>query len=763
MTLIPAAWEADDLSRFDRLMRRHAGPDEAETRGFEWYYWNRRRHGELRTIALAGGFEDSVVLTDAAAGLQMRTVARTSGFQGCQDAVFSSDGKWFAAVTAADGAGEFRLWETATGALRHTLLRIPFNWFQSARSADDPKKSGLGDERVKRRYIRMVFSPDGRRMALSQGLFWKAADPAQPMFKYIRDDGNREIHVWDTDTGKELCNLTVPEGGWSDALALGPEGKLLAFVSPPPPGQPPSGNVRVWDVDAGKEAFALSTPGTPRELAFSPDGGRIAVALSREGGELFPDDQNQVQIWDTATRKDPRAIRNGGALPSGVAFSPDGTRLAVVWHGPTDQTLALHDAGTGKEVRTLAGVVKTDGASRPRPVFSADGRLLTCPVSGSLVQVWDAGMGAVLFTARGHAGTPAVGFGGGGTRLLTAGWEGPVKEWAEPAAPRPVPDGMQMFGAFSPLACACTPNGLRLARAFLVGNGDKNSLEVRIWDETGGPFRVPIKSDLWPDNIGRLLFNGDGTRLAAQYVNHRSDFQSGLRMWVAESGKELFTVDKKDNAFTSLLALSPDSSRVAWSAGDGEVRIQDVGTGRVLLDVKDTAISTTFNADGSRIAWRDMTQHVHVWDVDAAREVLTIPEPGGEVGQMVFSPDGTRLAAPVGPGEVKVWDAGGREVLSLKDQGSVHDLAFSPDGRRLVTYVWRHDNDGDHPGLTVWDAVSGLPLLQLGVSDKSIETSRRLLFEPVGGRLFLVNLYPQNRGDAYEVWDATPPANESRP
>ena len=30
-------------------------------------------------------------------------------------------------------------------------------------------------------------------------------------------------------------------------------------------------------------------------------------------------------------------------------------------------------------------------------------------------------------------------------------------------------------------------------------------------------------------------------------------------MWVAESGKELFTVDKKDNAFTSLLALSPDS------------------------------------------------------------------------------------------------------------------------------------------------------------------------------------------------------------
>ena len=109
----------------------------------------------------------------------------------------------------------------------------------------------------------------------------------------------------------------MPEVGWFDGLALGPQGKLLAFVSPPPPGKTPSGNVRVWDVDAGKEAFALSTPGTPRDLAFSPDGGRIAVALSREGAEMFPDDQNQVQIWDTATRKDPRAIRNG-APPSGI-------------------------------------------------------------------------------------------------------------------------------------------------------------------------------------------------------------------------------------------------------------------------------------------------------------------------------------------------------------------------------------------------------------------------------------------------------------
>ena len=52
---------------------------------------------------------------------------------------------------------------------------------------------------------------------------------------------------------------------------------------------------------------------------------------------------------------------------------------------------------------------------------------------------------------------------------------------------------------------------------------------------------------------------------------------------------------------------------------------------------------------------------VHVWDVDAAREVLTIPEPGGEVGQLVFSPDGTRLG---GAGRSRRGEGVGRSAAA---------------------------------------------------------------------------------------------------
>jgi serine/threonine protein kinase len=174
MQLIPAAWEADDLPAFDRLMGRHGGPNDAETRGFEWYYWNRRRHGELRTAALAGGF------------------------QNCETAALSPDGKWVAAVTVVDGHGEFRLWDAAVGAMRRTLLKIPA-YGQMAKIEPVPMAYG--------RHVRTTFSPDGRRVALSLGWLWKAVDQALPTAD-VPDGQDREIYVG-RSSKMRLCSCSV--------------------------------------------------------------------------------------------------------------------------------------------------------------------------------------------------------------------------------------------------------------------------------------------------------------------------------------------------------------------------------------------------------------------------------------------------------------------------------------------------------------------------------------------------------------------------
>jgi len=85
---------------------------------------------------------------------------------------------------------------------------------------------------------------------------------------------------------------------------------------------------------------------------------------------------------------------------------------------------------------------------------------------------------------------------------------------------------------------------------------------------------------------------------------------------------------------------------------------------------------------------------VKVWDAQTGQELLTLK---GNLGDVVFSPDGKRLASSTRTNAVKVWDAQtGQELFNLKAGGEIHSLAFSPNGHWLV---------GD-PGsmVTIWDA-----------------------------------------------------------
>ncbi|MQA91665.1 MAG: protein kinase [Gemmatimonas sp.] len=144
------------------------------------------------------------------------------------------------------------------------------------------------------------------------------------------------------------------------------------------------------------------------------------------------------------------------------------------------------------------------------------------------------------------------------------------------------------------------------------------------------------------------------------------------------------------------VAFSRDGSRLATTGDDGELRVWDPATGRLVANMSGSGSTwgPSFNADGSLVAaaWDD---RVRVLALPTQRVVSDIHVDGGF--GTALSPDGKRLAVISGPNAV--FDVRtGEEVFPLSEHAS-WGVWWSPDGRYVAT--------ASDDGVRVWDAGTG--------------------------------------------------------
>jgi eukaryotic-like serine/threonine-protein kinase len=246
----------------------------------------------------------------------------------------------------------------------------------------------------------VAWHPEGRQIA-SAG--WVGA-------------GLFTVKVWNAQTGEDIFSL--PPGPEYLSAAFSPDGRQLVTGRA-------NGTVQVWDTRPGRQEKPVATLGGRSQAAIR------VVVFSRDGKHLASAaDDGIVKLWDATRLIDQKQPRHPfqARVPgpcSNLAFSPDGLRLAM---GSVKNTVKIYDVQTYRELQTLQGHTGDVYAV----AFSPDpgGRWVASAGEDSVVKLWNSRTGELVRSFRGHTGlVSSLAFTRDGGRLFSGGRDKKVKVW----------------------------------------------------------------------------------------------------------------------------------------------------------------------------------------------------------------------------------------------------------------------------------------------------------------------------------------------
>ena len=274
------------------------------------------------------------------------------------------------------------------------------------------------------------------------------------------------------------------------ALAYAPDGKRLAAGL--------HGEVVLIDPLKGELAGKLGgQTGRVTALGYSRDGKWLAVA-SGDTGKV-----GEVRLYPVADGNPaPKPAHFWNAHKDTIhdlAFSPDGKLLATTGY---DRLIKLWDVASAKEVRTL----KDHSDSVYGLSFNRDGTLLASAAADRAVKVWEVATGTRLYTL----GDPtdwvyAVAFSPDGKHLAAAGIDKSIRVWEANAE-----GGKLVHSVFAheqPVTrLLYSPDGSLL---YSVGEGRT----IKVWDAARMVEKRVFPAQ--PDSVLSLALRPDGKQLAA--------------------------------------------------------------------------------------------------------------------------------------------------------------------------------------------------------------------------------------------------------
>lgn len=260
---------------------------------------------------------------------------------------------------------------------------------------------------------------------------------------------------------------------------------------------------RLWQVANGDEVAVLRHEGELAMATFAPDGQRV-VTIARAQSRTRPGDWSAAAfLWEARTGQLLATLRSNDRDITGIAFSPDGTRMVTAANEATARVWSTTD---GRELLTLSDHENFV----PHADFSADGHRILTVAYDRVAHLWDARSGKSVHTFSQDIGVRHAILSPDGTKVLTlsSGADEPPRVW-ESASGRLL--GLLQGHDHQVTEALFSPDGKHIV-TWSTGDGT-----VRLWDATRGRRVALLLKDriqaiaVPPDSSRVMILGEDGT------------------------------------------------------------------------------------------------------------------------------------------------------------------------------------------------------------------------------------------------------------
>ena len=564
-------------------------------------------------------------------------------------------------------------------------------------AADVPRRMHLFSAVTTGHSVRIACSADGRLIAVANGnptIVHETSTTSHPSGKW-----KPSADILDAETGKTIVSLKLTTADEEAALAT----------------------TRFSHIEA-------------TALAFSPDGKLLAVGTSIGQIKLFNAltgelvrslDDEKAKLADKETPQNWKSLRRAIGSVASLAFSPDGSLLAVCGGSFADfaegfaefHRMGVRDTGPGrlKLWNVQTGMLKYDLVGHNDQAyavaFSPDGNWLASAgrwlnkheMFGNGVILWNAHTGEAihsLIRTTASAGTRSIAFspdskmlvlgtqrfgddnsGTGGLILVHASsgveqWLVTIPGWAQPVTFSPDGKTIAVLCAgrsirFLDVATGSLKHEIQRADsqdvrwdAFAMAPQGHTLVIGTVGNKRKGDAQREVGVEVWSTRCGDSATQSRPTPDVAAQKPDELPLRFG--------GAIISTNRFHPNFHAETIACSPDGKLIAvGNAAQGKSRSTN---GRVLIDGNWRPRVDVFDADSKLIAALKLTTP----EEDALLAEASMlwythwgPErsPYFEVNSLAFSPDGSLVAVGTSVGQVKLFNAHtGKLVRSLDDQ-----------------------------------------------------------------------------------------------